>query len=83
MALDGIDRKRHSGVISYFQENYIKTEVFSKDLSNIIQYAFNMCQISDYQDFFIIVYDDAVEQLNCAERFCNEIKEYIEKSIEM
>ena len=79
MALDGVDRKKHSGVISYFQENYIKTGIFDKELSNIIQDAFNMRQISDYQDFFIISHGDAVEQLKNAGKFCNEIKKYIGK----
>ncbi|MCH5210796.1 MAG: HEPN domain-containing protein [Oscillospiraceae bacterium] len=83
MALDGIDRKKHSGVISYFQESYIKTGIFTKELSNIIQDAFNIRQITDYQDFFVMGYDDAVEQLKCAEKFCSEIKIYIEKFIGM
>ena len=83
MAIDGVDRKKHSGVISYFQENYIKTGIFDKELSNIIQDAFNMRQISDYQDFFIIGYGDAVEQLKNAEKFCNEIKKYIGKFAEI
>ena len=83
MALDGIDRKKHSGVISYFQESYIKTGIFTKELSNIIQDAFNMRQITDYQDFFVMGYDDAVEQLKGAEKFCSEIKIYIEESIGM
>ena len=79
MALDGADRKRHSGVISYFQEHYIKTGILDKEYSNIIQDAFNMRQITDYQDFFIIGYDDAVEQLTNAEKFYDAVKAYIEK----
>ena len=83
MAIDGVDRKKHSGVISYFQENYIKTGIFDKELSNIIQDAFNMRQISDYQDFFIIGHGDAVEQLKNARKFCDEIKKYIGKFAEI
>ena len=30
LALDGEDFKKHSGVIQYFQKNYIKTGVFEK-----------------------------------------------------
>lgn len=37
MALDGEDRKKHSGVIAYFQEKYVKTEIFDKDYSYIIK----------------------------------------------
>ena len=58
MALDGEDRKRHTGVISYFQEHYIKTKIFDIELSDIIQDAFNMRQISDYMDFFVVSLQD-------------------------
>lgn len=36
LALDGLDFKRHSGVISEFRKSYIKTGVFASDLSYII-----------------------------------------------
>ena len=77
LALDGVDRKRHSGVISYFLENYIKTKVFDIELSRIIQDAFDIRQDSDYEDFYIISRDDAAEQLQNAEKFCDVIKNYI------
>ena len=77
LALDGVDRKRHSGVISYFLENYIKTKIFDIELSRIIQDAFDIRQDSDYEDFYIISRDDAAEQLQNAEKFCDVIKNYI------
>ena len=40
MALDGEDRKKHSGVVAYFQENYIKNGIFDKEYSYIIKNAF-------------------------------------------
>lgn len=33
LALDGQDYKKHSGVISEFQQDYIKTEIFDKTMS--------------------------------------------------
>ncbi len=36
LALDGLDFKRHSGVVSEFRKSYIKTGVFASDLSYII-----------------------------------------------
>ena len=33
LALDGLDFKRHSGVISEFRKSYIKTGVFDAELS--------------------------------------------------
>ena len=36
LALDGIDRKHHSGVISEFMRLYIKTSIFEKGVSDMI-----------------------------------------------
>jgi len=36
LALENIDFKKHSAVISYFQEHYIKTGKFDKSISGII-----------------------------------------------
>ena len=53
-ATEGIDRKKHSGVISYFQQNYVKTEIFNKEFSRIVQEAFEVRQEADYEDFYVI-----------------------------
>ena len=79
MALDGADRKKHSGVIAYFQQNYVKTGIFDKQLSAIMTKAFDFRQESDYEDFFIISHEDVRNQLENAELFYNEIRAYIEK----
>lgn len=78
-ALEGVDRKKHSGVIAYFQQNYVKTGIFEKKYSNIVQEAFEIRQESDYEDFYIISVDDAVNQLDNAKEFVNLAKNYIEK----
>ena len=36
LALDGIDRKHHSGIISEFRKLYVKTGVFDRTVSSII-----------------------------------------------
>ncbi|MBO5008868.1 MAG: HEPN domain-containing protein [Clostridia bacterium] len=77
LALDGIDRKKHSGVISYFQEHYIKTKVFDKQFSYIIKNAFMVRQESDYEDFYIISKEDLEEQIADAEKFVLEVEKYI------
>lgn len=78
MALDGADRKKHSGVIAYFQQYYIKTGIFDKKLSKIITTAFEFRQEADYEDFFILSIEEVKTQLQNAEIFYNEIKTYIE-----
>lgn len=81
MALSGEDRKKHSGVISCFQEHYIKTKIFDKEFSGILQDAFNIRQDSDYEDFFIVSYDDVCSQLKNAEKFYNAVKKYVDSFI--
>lgn len=77
MALDGEDRKKHSGVVAYFQENYIKSEIFDKDYSYAIKNAFLIRQESDYEDFYVVSKSEAVEQLENAKKFVTAIDKYI------
>lgn len=39
LALEGVDFKKHSGVIAYFRQNYIKSKIFETVFSEIIQKA--------------------------------------------
>lgn len=81
LALDGLDYKKHSGVISRFQQDYIKTEIFDKNMSNIIKSAFDMRTESDYEDFYVISKDDVITQVKEAEIFVNTIEFYIKSKI--
>ncbi|MCQ2440698.1 MAG: HEPN domain-containing protein [Clostridia bacterium] len=78
MTLDGEDRKKHSGVISYFLENYIKTGIFEKKYSYVIKSAFDVRQESDYEDFFIISKSDVQEQIKNVAEFIDATKKYLE-----
>ena len=80
-AIDGIDRKKHSDVISYFQQNYVKTGIFGKEFSRIVQEAFEVRQESDYEDFFVISKDDVVTQYENATKFVAEVEKYINSII--
>ncbi len=77
LAIDGEDRKHHSGVIAYFREHYIKSGVFDKIYSYILQNAFEIRQEADYEDFYILSKEETVQQVENAERFLTEIKKYI------
>ena len=81
LALDGVDFKRHSGVISYFRREYIKTGVFDKELSVIIGDAFEARGGSDYDDFYAISKERVKEQIENAKRFYAIIYKYINKRI--
>lgn len=81
LALDGKDFKKHSGVISYFQREYIKTGIFGKDFSDILKDAFSLRTDSDYEDFYVVACEDVVNQVANAEKFYHEIKHYIESNV--
>lgn len=81
LALDGVDRKKHSGVIAYFQEQYIKTGQFEKQYSAVLKNAFLVRQESDYEDFYIISKEEVKRQMDDAKQFVEEIARYLSESI--
>lgn len=62
LAKDKIDFSRHSGVIAYFQKEYIKTGIFDKRYSKELQNAFLIRNSCDYDDFFLVSKQDAENQ---------------------
>ncbi len=77
LAVDGVDYSKHAGVISYYQKNYIKTEIFDKKFSKYLSHAFQIRNNTDYADFFIVSKDDAAEQYIMAVEFFETIEKYI------
>jgi uncharacterized protein (UPF0332 family) len=77
LALEMKDFKKHSGVISYFQKNYVKTRIFDVKYSEIITSAFDIRNDSDYEDFFIINKEDVENQINDAKMFLEAVEKYI------
>lgn len=62
LALDKVDFSKHTGVIAYFQKEYIKTGKFDKEYSKYISSAFQIRNNCDYADF---VRPKRVVFLNC------------------
>lgn len=51
LAMEGQDFSKHSGVIAYFQKEYIKTERLDKKYSKYISQAFQIRNNTDYAIF--------------------------------
>ncbi|WIV13448.1 HEPN domain-containing protein [Proteiniborus sp. MB09-C3] len=79
LAYNEFDSKKHSGIISYFNQYYVKNNKFSKDFSVILNEAFMIRNRSDYDDFYIASREEAKEQIEKAKTFINGIKTYIQK----
>ena len=81
LALHGIDRKHHSGVISEFRRLYIKTGVFDRNLSESVQKQSMYRESSDYNDLFAVSREEASELVADAERFLSVISEYLRQNV--
>ena len=80
LALDGIDFKKHTGVITHFRQEYIKTGVFDNELSTIIRDQSLIRNNSDYNDFYVINKDDICEQVKTARVFYEIVLDYLLKT---
>lgn len=76
-ALDGFDSSKHSGVIAYINRMYVKEGIFPKQLSKILDTTFRLREKADYDDFIIISFDTANEQLKKAETVLAELEPYL------
>ena len=78
LAFDGADFKRHSVVIAYFRQSYIKSGVFDSSLSEIINDASFIGNESDYSDFYIATKEEAESLIAYSKIFLQRIKEHID-----
>ena len=51
LATRQLDSSRHSGVISLFQEHFVRTALVAPELARALPRAFEKRQTSDYDDF--------------------------------
>lgn len=77
LALDGIDMKSHKGIMSEFRKLYIKTNIFPKEISDIINNLFKIRMNTDYEDFYIVVKQEVRDQFTNAEFFIKEIEKFL------
>ena len=57
LALEQIDFKRHKDVIAYFNQKYIKTEIFPRKIGKKIAQAQKVREDSDYDDEYSPSYE--------------------------
>lgn len=75
--LKGFDSSKHSGVIAFFNKEYLKPELLDKELSVIIKNSSFLREKSDYDDFFVASRTEAEQQLKGAEKFLKAAEEYL------
>ena len=79
LALDGYDSKKHSDIISEFRRRYIKTDVFTEELSDIIGELFSVRSGSDYDDFYVVSREKATLQYQNATVFVEAVSRFFQE----
>ena len=71
---------KHSGVLSYFNSNFVKTGKIPKELGRAVNKAFDMRLRGDYREQAILTREQVAPFLKLAESFISVLKDYLKKS---
>ena len=66
---------KHRGVIAMFDKEFIKRDIFPKEMSAMLHHAFDMRLTRDYRELLQISKEQAAEVLTSATEFVNSIED--------
>lgn len=72
---------KHSGIISYFDREFVKTGIIDKKFSKWLHRLFDMRQDADYGELYVPTEKQCREALSHAEEFVRRIREYHQNEI--
>jgi len=81
LATKRLDSSKHAGVISLFNQHFVKTGIVSKDMGRILMKGKDLRQDGDYKDFVTVSVDEAKRQYGDAEEFIKQTEEVIKKML--
>lgn len=76
-ALDQFDSGKHSGIIAFINMNYVKSGIFDKSFSKMVDSAFRLREKADYEDFYVVAIEDAEKQIEKAEYVIAAVERYV------
>ena len=79
--VEGFTATKHTGVLAFFDRSFIKTGIFSKDLSRQLHLAFERRQAQDYGEFTVIDETIAQETFHNAVNFVDAIDTHLSGSV--
>jgi uncharacterized protein (UPF0332 family) len=77
LALQEVESRKHSGVISLFNRHFVKTRKVDKQLGVILKDARRSREMADYTELAEFSRDDAQEQIADAEVFIRSVESLI------
>ena len=75
-ALNGKAYKRHKDAIGNFNKDYVKTEIFPREMGRKIGEAEEIRHASDYDDFYIASREESERQVAVADEFIQLAERY-------
>ncbi len=81
-ALDGKAYKRHKDAIGNFNKEYVKTEIFSREIGRKIGEAEEIRHASDYDDFYVASREETERQIDVANEFIQMAEKYCMSQLE-
>lgn len=77
LAIEGVDFRRHKDVVAYFNQYYVATGKFEREIGRRIGRLKTMREDCDYDDFVIIEPNEVLAQLETAKMVVAEVKSFL------
>jgi len=74
LATKGYDSAKHSGVISLFNQHFVKEGILSKDMGRLLAEAKDIRERGDYGDYVMVFEEEAQKHLERAKDFVEKIE---------
>jgi uncharacterized protein (UPF0332 family) len=73
LALKRLDSRKHSGIISLFNQQFVKTNILPKDHGKILKRTRDLREASDYDDFYLVSREEAQVAIEDACKFISDL----------
>jgi len=75
----GKGASKHSGVLTLFDEHFIKSDQLPREMSKAIHKAFELRQIGDYRELATLDEEQVTEVLTLADEFVHKVGQFLER----
>jgi uncharacterized protein (UPF0332 family) len=82
LALREVDSARHSGLISLFQQHFIKPGLLAAETGKTLARAFEKRQNSDYEDFATVDPTDARDLASAVRTFVGTCEQLLDRLLQ-
>lgn len=80
--MKGNGYKRHKDAIGNFNKDYVKTDIFPRELGRKISEIEEIRHASDYDDFYIASREETERQIAVADEFILLVEKYCMSQVE-